>query len=62
MSKSKNKNYNKRDLYYDDEDGYQDSRDNKQRRKEKRMRNLIRSKNVDRLMDIDEDDYEWRGR
>lgn len=62
MSKSKNNSFNKRDWYYDEEDSYQDNRDNKQRRKEKRMKNLIRSKNVDRIMDIDDEDYEWGGR
>jgi hypothetical protein len=62
MSKSKNKKFNNRRDWYDDEEDDYGQKDNKQRRKEKRLKNLIRSKNVDRLMDIDEDDYEWRGR
>lgn len=59
MSKSKHKNFGRRD--WDDDEGYYDTRGDKQKRKEKRMRNLIRSKNVDRLMDLDDDDgqYEW---
>ena len=59
MSKSKHKNFVRRD--WDDDEGYYDTRGDKQKRKEKRMRNLIRSKNVDRLMDLDDDDgqYDW---
>ena len=59
MSKSKNKNFQRRD--WEDDDGYYDTRSDKQKRKEKRMRNLIRSKNVDRLMDLDDDagQYDW---
>lgn len=60
MSKSnKFKSYgrfNNRD--WDDEEDYygSDHRNNKQKRKEKKLRNLIRSKNVDRLMELDEDE------
>ena len=58
MSKSKNKNFSsRRDWYDDDEDSYS-YQDTKQKRKEKRMKNLIRSKNVDQIMGIDDDEYE----
>jgi hypothetical protein len=58
MSKSKNKNFtSRRDWYDDDEDSYS-YQDTKQKRKEKRMKNLIRSKNVDQIMGMDDDEYE----
>jgi hypothetical protein len=59
MSKSKNKNFSSRRDWYDDdeEDGYS-YQDTKQKRKEKRMKNLIRSKNVDQIMGMDDDEYE----
>ena len=58
MSKSKNKNFtSRRDWYDDDEESYS-YQDTKQKRKEKRMKNLIRSKNVDQIMGIDDDEYE----
>lgn len=59
MSKSKYKSFDKygRNDWDDEEDYYgSDYRQNKQRRKEKKLRNLIRSKNVDRLMELDEDE------
>jgi len=58
MSKSKNKNFSsRRDWYDDEEDGYS-YQDTKQKRKEKRLKNLIRSKNVDQIMGMDDDEYE----
>jgi len=58
MSKSKNKNFSsRRDWYDDDEDSYS-YQDTKQKRKEKRLKNLIRSKNVDQIMGMDDDEYE----
>jgi hypothetical protein len=58
MSKSKNKNFtSRRDWYDDDEDSYS-YQNTKQKRKEKRMKNLIRSKNVDQIMGMDDDEYE----
>lgn len=59
MSKSKYKSLGKfgRNDWDDEEDYYgSDYRQNKQKRKEKKLRNLIRSKNVDRLMELDEDE------
>jgi hypothetical protein len=58
MGKSKGKNFSsRRDWYDDDEDSYS-YQDTKQKRKEKRMKNLIRSKNVDQIMGMDDDEYE----
>lgn len=57
MSKSKTKNYGRN--WYDEEDNEDygsDYRDNRERRKEKKLKNLIRSKNIDRLLDMDEDE------
>ena len=60
MGKSRSKSYRSG---WDDEDDYEyyDSRSAERHRKEKRMKNLIRSKNVDQLMEMDNDDglYEW---
>lgn len=59
MSKSKFKSFNKfgRDDFDDEDDNYGSNYyQNKQRRKEKKLRNLIRSKNIDRLMELDEDE------
>lgn len=61
MSKSKPKSYGRREW---DDDGYYDT-DRKgtvNRRKEKQMRNLVRSKNVQGLLEIDDDDglYDWK--
>jgi len=41
---------------YDDDYG-NDYKSTKEKRREKRMRNLIRSKNVDRLLDMDDDEW-----
>jgi len=63
MSKSKPKNYGRRNQWDDDE--YGDNYDYKgdvQRRKEKRMKNLIRSKNIDQIMDMDDDEYDGHRR
>jgi hypothetical protein len=62
MSKSKNKKFNNRREWYDEDEVDNSYQDNKQRRKEKRMKNLIRSKNIDQIMGIDDDEYEWKGR
>jgi hypothetical protein len=59
MGKSKFKSFsrfNNRD-WDDEEDDYGSNHvNNKHKRKEKKLRNLIRSKNVDRLMELDEDE------
>ena len=59
MSKSKPKNYGRRD--FDDEYYDNDRKSAVDRRKEKQIRNLVRSKNVQGLMEIDHDDglYDW---
>lgn len=60
MSKSKPKNYGRRD--FDDSEYYDNDRKSAvDRRKEKQIRNLVRSKNVQGLMQIDDDDgmYDW---
>jgi hypothetical protein len=57
MSKSKAKNYGRK--WYDEEDNEDygnDYRANRERRKEKKLKNLIRSKNVDQLLNMDEDE------
>lgn len=59
---TKNRHKQPKRMQWDDyDDSYEtDYRGNKEKRREKRMRNLIRSKNVDRLLDMDDDsDYEW---
>jgi hypothetical protein len=54
MSKSKPKNYNgRRDDWNDD---YDDYRSVKKDRKEKKLKNLLRSKNVHRIVDAYEDE------
>lgn len=61
MSKNKTKGF-RRNQWEEDYDDYStDYRGNKEKRREKRMRNLIRSKNVDRILDMDDDDgqYDW---
>ena len=58
MSKSKPKNFSSRRDWYDDDEGSYSYQDTKQKRKEKRMKNLIRSKNVDQIMGMDDDEYE----
>lgn len=58
MSKSKPKVYGRKDWNDDEPDYcYADAKEQKHRRREKRMKNLIRSKNVDRLMEMDDDEY-----
>lgn len=53
-------NRNARDDYYDDDFEYRHDyyQELKERRKNKRMRNAIRSKNVDDLMRDFDDDYD----
>lgn len=63
MGKSRSKSYGRSG--WDDEDDYEyyDSRSAERHRKEKRMKNLIRSKNVDQLMEMDDDEYDdWKER
>jgi len=56
MSKSKPKTFNRGWNDYD-EDDYGDSRQtDRERRKEKRLKNLIRSKNYEALMELEEDE------
>jgi hypothetical protein len=58
MSKSKPKSFGRQN-WYDEEDNqndYYDTKSAKERRKEKRLKNLIRSKNVDRLLQMEEDE------
>jgi hypothetical protein len=59
MSKSRKKVYNKFDDY--DEYDYIDRQELQERRKSKRLRNLIRSKNVNGLVEMDDDelDLQW---
>jgi hypothetical protein len=57
MSKSKTKNYGARRDWYEDESEEYDYKDQKQRRKEKRMKNLIRSKNIDRLLEMEDEEH-----
>ena len=61
MSKSKPKNYGRRNQWDDDDYDNYDYKSDMQRRREKRMKNLIRSKNVDQIMDMDDDEYESSG-
>jgi len=63
MSKSKPKNYGRRSQWDDYDDDYgSDYKSIKERRKEKRLKNLIRSKNVDRILDMDDDEREYEQR
>lgn len=61
MGKSRSKDYSRNNYWNDDNEGYYDHRGDVQKRKEKRVRNLIRSKNVNGLLEIDDDDdkYDW---
>jgi len=59
MGKSKPKSYGNKGGWQDEDEDYFDVRSAKQRRREKKLRNLIRSKNVDRLVDLDDDEYEY---
>lgn len=57
MSKNKPKIYGRKDWGDDEVDYYYvDAKEQKQRRREKRLKNLIRSKNVDMLMELEEDE------
>jgi len=59
MSKSRPKSYGGRNNWYDEEDNQYEndnSKNARERRKEKRMKNIIRSKNIDQLMNIEEDE------
>lgn len=59
MSKSKPKIGGRKDWNDDEFDYYHvDAKEQKQRRREKRIKNLIRSKNVDMLMEMEEDEYD----
>jgi hypothetical protein len=63
MGKSRSKDFSRSNQWDDYGDGdYSDQRDTERRRKEKRMKNLIRSKNVDQLMDMDEEEINWNRR
>jgi hypothetical protein len=58
MSKSK-KSF-RRGQWDDNDDDYStDYKSNKERRREKRLKNLIRSKNVDRILDMDDDSRDY---
>jgi hypothetical protein len=62
MSKSKSKDF--RPIRWDDEEenGHRPNKKNDNRLREKRIRNIIRSNDVNRLMEIDEDDEYVYGR
>jgi hypothetical protein len=63
MGKSRSKDFSRNNQWDDYDDGdYGDYRGAERHRKEKRMKNLIRSKNVDQLMDMDEDENLWKRR
>lgn len=57
MSKSKPKDYG-RNQWYDDQATYNyiDRKELREHRRAKKMKNLIRSKNVNGLLEIDDDD------
>lgn len=57
MSKSKPKIGSRKDWNDDEDYYYVDAKELKQRRREKRLKNLIRSKNVDSLMEMEEDEH-----
>lgn len=58
MSKNKPK-LGRKDWSEDEVDYYYvDAKEQKHRRREKRLKNLIRSKNVDMLMELEEDEYD----
>jgi hypothetical protein len=54
MSKSMKKT--RRDDYDDDNDNYGFNRETAQHRREKRLTNILRSKDIDRLMEMEEDE------
>lgn len=65
MSKSRPKGYG-RNYWYDDYGGYDyiDRKELNEHRRSKKIKNLIRSKNVNQLVEMDDDeydDYEARG-
>lgn len=57
MSKSKPKISSRKDWNDDEDYYYVDAKELKQRRREKRLKNLIRSKNVDSLVEMEEDEH-----
>jgi hypothetical protein len=64
MSKSRPKVYGHKKFNDYDEYDYIDRRELNQRRDQKRMKNMLRSKNIDGLLELDHDDYDedykWR--
>lgn len=63
MGKSRSKDFSRSNQWDDYDDGeHYDYKGAERRRKEKRMKNLIRSKNVDQLLDMDDDENLWRRR
>ena len=59
MNKNKSKSF-RHDQFDDYGDDYSsDYKSTKEKRREKRMKNLIRSKNVDRILDMDDDDMSY---
>lgn len=60
MSKSKPKAASRNNWYEDNNDYYYiDRQELNERRKSKKMKNLIRSKNIGGLLEIDNDELEW---
>ncbi len=63
MSKSRPKTFGHKKFGEYDEYDYADRRELNQRRDQKRMKNLIRSKNIDGLLERDhdeiDDDFRW---
>lgn len=60
MSKSKSKAASRNNWYEDNNDYYYiDRQELNERRKSKKMKNLIRSKNIGGLLEIDNDELEW---
>lgn len=62
MGKSRSKDFSRNNYWNDEDEGYYDHKGAAQKRKEKRVRNLIRSRNVDQLMEMDDDEYDWKER
>lgn len=60
MSKSKPKTVSRNNWSEDNNDHYYiDRQELNERRKSKKMKNLIRSKNIGGLLEIDNDELEW---
>jgi len=58
MSKSKNNKFNTRYRDEDEDEGYQKSDIFKNKHREKKLTSALRSKNIDQLIDLeDEDNY-----